>query len=301
MADKVRRVDYSPDEYISGVGGVLSAAEQGVYWMVCSLIMSEGHPIENDERRVAGLCRMRPAEARRTIDRLIERGKIDLTEAGELAQKRAQSEVEKSAKRIQIAIENGSKGGRPKPKDKEKQQIEEPTGLSSAKLTTNYQLPTEEKTSEETSDVCPKPAKRRHSYPSRFEEFWSGYPTDALMSKKKAADAFGRLTDEDQDIAIRSLPAFNAYCSQHNDYRPVHAVKFITDRRFDGFIKAVNAEAQREFVAMDSELWRSLLHLRGVVSMPHKDFNGRRGWTFERAEIERAEKLGHAPNWRGAA
>src|SRR6185437_14348673 len=121
MADKVRRVDYSPDEYISGVGGVLSAAEQGVYWMVCSLIMSEGHPIENDERRVAGLCRMRPAEARRTIDRLIERGKIDLTEAGELAQKRAQSEVEKSAKRIQIAIENGSKGGRPKPKDKEKQ------------------------------------------------------------------------------------------------------------------------------------------------------------------------------------
>jgi len=301
MPEKVRRVDYSPDEYISGVGGVLTAAEQGVYWMICSLIMSQGGPIENDERRVAGLCRIRPAEARRVIDRLVDRGKIEMTEAGELAQKRAQSEVERSAKRIQIATENGSKGGRPREKPKQNQQPDKATGLSAEKLTTNYQLPTEGRTSEVSSDVCTKPAKRRHSYHPRFEEFWSNYPTDALMSKAKAGAAFDKLEDEDQDSAIRSIPAFRAYCAQHPDYRPVHAVRYITDRRFDGFIKAADAEAQRDFVAMGSETWRCLLHLRGAVSLPHKDFDGRCGWTFDRAEIERAVKLGPAPNWRGAA
>src|SRR5690625_7560185 len=69
---KVRRVDYMPDEYISGVGNVLNATEQGVYWMVCSLIMSEGGAIVENHQRIAGLCLIRPSQAKKIIDRLVE-------------------------------------------------------------------------------------------------------------------------------------------------------------------------------------------------------------------------------------
>lgn len=300
---KVRRVDYSPDEYISGVGNVLRADEQGVYWMVCSLIMSEGGPIDNNERRLAGLCLLRPSDAKRIVGRLLQLGKIDLTEDGKLSQKRAQDEVKRSAKRIQTAAENGSKGGRPERKSKEKQQSVEAAGSSPAKLTINYQLSTEEETSEQVSDVRTKPAKRRNSYSDRFQEFWSGYPVDPLMSKAKAAVAFGKLEDEDQEKAIRSVPAFAAYCAAHPDYRPVHAVKFITDRRFDGFIKTVEAAENREFVALGTDVWKAILRLRGVVSLPHKEYAGRQGWTFDKREIDRARRLGPPIEWqtKGAA
>jgi len=274
----------------------LTTLEHGAYLLLIMTYWQRGEPLPDDDLKLSRIARVTPEEwdaMKATIGEFFE----------DIGGRWSHSRIDRELAAVHEKSENARRAGKT---SAERRSIVRSTPAEQPFNHTDTDTDTDtdrglEKTSEETSDVCPKPAKRRHSYPSRFEEFWSGYPTDALMSKKKAADAFGRLTDEDQDIAIRSLPAFNAYCSQHNDYRPVHAVKFITDRRFDGFIKAVNAEAQREFVAMDSELWRSLLHLRGVVSMPHKDFNGRRGWTFERTEIERAEKLGPAPNWRGAA
>jgi hypothetical protein len=139
---KARRVDFSPDEYIAGVGGVLRADEQGLYWMICSLIMSEGGAIEQNDRRLAALCQIRPADARKIVDALVDKGKILRQSDGKLFQKRAQSEVEKSLKRIQTAGENGSNGGRPVEKNKQNQRRAKPDGFSAEKLTTNYQLPT---------------------------------------------------------------------------------------------------------------------------------------------------------------
>lgn len=164
---KVRRVDFSPDEYISGVAGVLNASEQGVYWMICSLIMSEGGPVERNEKRIATLCGIRASDTRKIINRLVEIGKISEQSGGKLAQKRAQSEVELASKRIQTAIENGSKGGRPSKKDQQNQQNSKPDGLFSEKLspTTNYQLSTtneqQPRTSEHVYDRLIKAASSR--------------------------------------------------------------------------------------------------------------------------------------------
>lgn len=142
---KARRVDFYPDEYITGVGGLLTAEQQGVYWMICSLIMSEAGAIEFNDRRLAGLCRTRPADIRRVVDALVEKGKITRQNDGKLWQKRSQSEVEMSLKRIQTAAENGANGGRPPKKTQENQDTKKADGSFSGKLTTNYQLPTEEK------------------------------------------------------------------------------------------------------------------------------------------------------------
>ena len=76
MSSKARHFDYSPDEYITGVAGRLRADEQGVYWMICSLIMSEGGPVDYDERRFATLCLVRPVDIRRIVDHLVDLNKL---------------------------------------------------------------------------------------------------------------------------------------------------------------------------------------------------------------------------------
>lgn len=93
---------------------------------------------------------------------------------------------------------------------------------------------------ETTSDQVPKP-KARKPYPAKFEEFWSAYPVDPNMSKSEAGKAWERLTAEDREKAIRAIPAFREYCRKHPDYRPVHAVRYLTHRRFDGFAEQAPA------------------------------------------------------------
>jgi uncharacterized protein YdaU (DUF1376 family) len=139
---KARHVDFYFDEYIAGVAGSLNAEEQGAYWMICALIMSEGGPIENNPRRLAMLCGVRPADIKRLIEKLIRKGKIRVQSDGKLCQNRAQSEVEKSLNRIQSASERGSKGGRPNGKIKENQPAEKAPGSFPSNLTTNHQPPT---------------------------------------------------------------------------------------------------------------------------------------------------------------
>lgn len=286
MSGKVRHIDYSPDEYISGVGGKLRADEQGVYWMICTLIMSEGEAIDRDDRRLSGLCRIRPTDAARITDKLISMGKIRVGENGRMYQNRALSEVERSANRIQTASENGSKGGRPTKKSELDQRSDKAAGYSVEKLsqTTNEQLVS----GDGKEPSRPKPAKRRISYPPKFLEFWSLYPTDALMSKAAAGKAFSALSEEDQDAAIKAIPAFRAYCSAHADYRPVHAVRFLTQGRFEGFNQTAVKVSDRVFVAMGTPTWEAIRLKRNVATMMHKEHRGERGWWFDKAEIERA-------------
>jgi uncharacterized protein YdaU (DUF1376 family) len=58
---KIRRIDYSPDEFLVGVAG-MSAEEIGVYWVIVSLIYSSGGPIPVDDdrlKRLAGVSHQR--------------------------------------------------------------------------------------------------------------------------------------------------------------------------------------------------------------------------------------------------
>jgi uncharacterized protein YdaU (DUF1376 family) len=296
VSSKVRRVDFHPDEYITGVGGVLTAEQQGIYWMICAVIMSEGGPMPFDEHRLAALCRTRPSRVRSVVEALIEKGKVTLTDVGELAQERALSEVERSTKRIQTAGENGAKGGRPTQKTEQNQQKSEPAGLSAEKLTTNHQPATEQ----DIAIARPKPSKKRHSYTDGFERYWAGYPTDSLMSKLDASKAFEALPPDEQEQAIISLPAFKAYCAARPDYRPVHANRYISQRRFEGFLKTQTAVDSRIFVAAGSTIWEALLRLRRVDTLPASERNGANGWYFDRDEVQRAKALAAEPDWRTA-
>lgn len=90
---------------------------------------------------------------------------------------------------------------------------------------------------------CPK--RKRVSYPSEFEEFWKGYPTDANMSKLEAFNEWKLLAPEDQSSAAKSLEAFRYYCKRNPDYRPIHANRYLKRRRFDGHLKAVEETREK--------------------------------------------------------
>lgn len=101
-----------------------------------------------------------------------------------------------------------------------------------------------------------KKAPRGAEYPADFEEFWSAYPTDRLMSKKTAAAQWKRLSEADRSAAKAAIPGFKAHCKSNPTYRPVHAERFLSQRRFDGFSEGgaggKNAAAQA-IAALEAE------------------------------------------------
>lgn len=235
---KVRRIDFYPDEYVAGVAAKLSAVDQGVYWMVCALVYSRGGPIDDDHAWLAGLFKETHWRTiRGSLDRLIDSGKVERVKdpAGrsQVTVRRCARELQKALTRTAEASQNGRKGGRPR---KENNEIAPSEAFQSEKLTTNQQPTTTNPSvsEEETSGVRTK-TRKRASYPQAFEEFWKAYPTDSLMSKKEAAAAWSKLTPEDQNLATTAVPAFVGYCAANPTYRPVHACRFLAQRRFDGF------------------------------------------------------------------
>jgi uncharacterized protein YdaU (DUF1376 family) len=108
---KVRRIDFSPDEYLTGVA-CLTMEERGAYWDVCALTYSRGEPVIDDDRENARIFRVHPRAWKRVKSALIAKGKLHV-DGDRLINGRCMRELEKAHKRIGDARENGAKGGRP--------------------------------------------------------------------------------------------------------------------------------------------------------------------------------------------
>lgn len=103
------------------------------------------------------------------------------------------------------------------------------------------------------------PAKRKkNSYDSDFEDFWRGYPRDENMSKKEASDVWKRLPDIEKEKAVQALPLFIQYCRENPTYRPIHACRFLSKRRADGFIEGSNTQQAQPRTEADDERRRQL-------------------------------------------
>jgi hypothetical protein len=93
--------------------------------------------------------------------------------------------------------------------------------------------------------------RKKINYPQAFEEFWRDYPTDPLMSKKKAYEQWRRLAAGDRVVAQSAVAGFREFCRAHPTYRPVHAQRFLSERRFDGFAGAAAPDAEAVAQAKD--------------------------------------------------
>jgi hypothetical protein len=99
-----------------------------------------------------------------------------------------------------------------------------------------------------TSDKSdPRPKK----YPDQFEVFWKAYPTDKLMSKAKAGAHWAKLSPEDRALAIAAIPGFREHCRKNPTYRAVHAVRFLSERRFEGFTSSAAADPEKTAALKD--------------------------------------------------
>jgi len=157
----------------------------------------------------------------------------------------------KSAKKSQ---ENGRNGGNPTLlKQREIFSWDNPPDKGEDKPHKPYAINQEE----EKKDVSTKPAGRRLSYPRDFDDFLKQYPTDRLMSKQEASKAWGRLSDDDRAMVMISLPAFRAYCEKDTTYRPVHACRYISQRRFEGFAKAAEDVAKQAVIYPGTPQWQA--------------------------------------------
>jgi len=99
MTVKVRRVDFWPDEWLGGTGG-LSDAQCGIYIRACALIYSHGGPITRAELRAA--CKTR-ATFRRSLDALVRLGKLVAVDGERLDQVRCEAELDRARRRIEAA------------------------------------------------------------------------------------------------------------------------------------------------------------------------------------------------------
>jgi uncharacterized protein YdaU (DUF1376 family) len=135
---KVRRIDFSPDEWLAGTLE-LSNLDRGTYITVCALIYSRGGPITDELVKLH--CSIHGNSLNASLERLAKAGKI--TRNGvEISQKRCGKELETAQKRVRNWRENGEKGGRPSSKNKD---LAKPKGFSStrARGTINHQPSTD--------------------------------------------------------------------------------------------------------------------------------------------------------------
>ena len=192
MTNKIRRIDFSPDEYIAGVAGVLTAEEQGVYWMICSLIMSHGEAIEDDPKRIGRLVCLSQRKTSRIIDKLVFEQKL-IKNSGKIGQKRVENELKSAQKRVENSQRNGQMGGRP---PKENNNLENPEVSAAEKATTNYQLP--------TTNHQP-PIKKKDSINGLdfdFDSWWETYPRKVGKGDAKKAFVKARKKVDQQTIII---------------------------------------------------------------------------------------------------
>lgn len=74
-----------------------------------------------------------------------------------------------------------------------------------------------------------------------FEKFWKAYPRSPNMSKKEARTAWEKLTGADKDAVLATAPKYHKWFTDEQRKRPdataLHAVRFITQRRFEGFLE----------------------------------------------------------------
>lgn len=245
--------DWRGDQALRAV----SIAARGL-WIECLCIMHEakpyGHLLLNGEPvGDAALARMTGIpmdEVRTLMSELRQAGVLGLTRAGVVFSRRmtkdhaaAQKGKKSAEKRWSQAVEV-------------KEENDEPNRRPHSTPITQKPYTREEREDAEAS--CPKPARGRTSYAGDFLEFWGGYPTDSLMSKKQAAAQFGRLSADDKRAAIDSLPAFRLYCQQNPTYRPVHAERYLSQRRFDGFLEGarkLGAMSQKVVVKFNTPQW----------------------------------------------
>ena len=247
--------------------GHLSAAEHGAYLLLIMHYWATGRLPDND-RQLSRIACMSPAEwkrARPIVEPFFEdgwkHGRIDeeLAKAADISNKRSEARKQR---------------GNKKPTN-------EPTNVELLSTQSQSQSPIPSEAKKASSGSRPK--KVRATYPDDFEKFWKNYPKTPVMSKSEALKEWNKLSDDEKQAAIAAVPKFSAWLKSQKDHPAVHACRFLSQRRFEGFDEPEGGATVHPigfYAAMDSPelaVWDA--HNRATKGVnASRDRNG--GWRF---------------------
>lgn len=293
-----------------GALAAMSAEEQLVYLTTLLRIYEVNGPIGDDAAMLARRTGLTQRKVSAAIARLCDTGKL-MVEAGRLMNPVAKQEIEDAKT---ISVERSKAGKNKSQKVEQNQQTRhrfdgDLKGVCSSiddQMPTHLHLHLDKKERESRVEGAPtlfadpkgeetaqKPAKANKpaalSYPKDFDEkFWQPYPRTQIMSKKETFTAWGRLSPADQGLACAAIPAFKQFLAGKPDYPVVHACRFLSQRRFEGFAvqvdqiaKATEVMAKKFYAKIYSpelEAWKA--HYRKTQGhSPPSDARG--GWYFD--------------------
>lgn len=92
-----------------------------------------------------------------------------------------------------------------------------------------------------------------------MDEFWLPYPRTPVMSKQDCAKQWKRLSEADQRKAIDAVAGYKRFLASKPDHPAVHACRFLSQRRFEGFEEdaAKPAAEPMVFIPFDSPDWKA--------------------------------------------
>ena len=229
----------------------LTTTQHGAYMLILIAMWRNGGSLPTDERRLARCAGLAMDKWRKIGREVME---LLTVEDNQVTQKRLQQELKKTIGKIEKRRSAGHSGGVAKSLKIKEVAVANATFLLEQKATDAPETKTRTK-KEEEKNLVPSEAeattaskqikpKKRHAYPPEFEVFWKGYPTDANMGKFETYEVWKKISEEERSLAIKSLPAFCEYCRKNPDYRPVHALRYLSKKRFEGHAQAADEQQQ---------------------------------------------------------
>lgn len=96
----------------------------------------------------------------------------------------------------------------------------------------------------EQKEHCPdaKAPRTKREYSEEFEtKFWMPYPRSPTMAKKEAWREWMKLAPEQQQAACQAIEPYKKYLRSKPTLETVHACRFLSQQRFDGFVNGAPA------------------------------------------------------------
>lgn len=297
----------------------LSTEQVGAYFLALMAMWNAGGELPDDDRKLSRITRLSVKKwivARPDIEPFFT------VSDGVWVNDRLTKELQKARSKSELRAYAGAKGGAakalktnntdlanasvllchsPEPEPYSTRELTSDTNVSSVSVGSDKPTPSLDSDGSKVQGAT-KAKSKRTGYDPIFEEFWKGYPKTPVMSKKEAGDVWHKLPDEDRAKAMKALPLFVRYCHDNPDYPVVHACRFLSKRRADGFVDAAMAASTKqevddaEFRRKLAEQWegsdeeRELEELRRIQGdIP----SGRplRVVSTERGEIHRSEEV----------
>jgi hypothetical protein len=162
--------------------------------------------------------------------------------------------------------------------------VTERNSVTSQSVTSNINLSLEEKGIEESKKGIAR-GRNKTNYSELFINFWVEFPTDKGMSKLEAWKAWQKLSEDDWVLALSGIPGFRKWvAAQGVGYRVVHACRYLSQRRFDGFKTDVDAGLSEQgksiHIMAGSDQWSAWEEywIKTKGKKPPRDSKG--GWHF---------------------